>query len=330
MTPLKKRLLLYGILVPAGAALAFFLASREDPLLFRPIPPPPPLEGILETTLDVLPDDPIRMDLNPCDTIFTRAIMKDRIWESKDTHWLLQILREGDTFLDIGANVGYYTLIAAKRVGETGRVYAFEPDPESFAILERNLRINGLSNVTAEQKAVSSGKGILTLYIAPRNKADHRIYKDGDYVATVKVDAVSLDDYFKGNDRPIHAVKIDTQGAEVLILRGMENLLRRNPDAVIFIEFWPHGLKGLGNTGRELLDILKAHDLQIFDLGATSADITELAVADESRLLADFTLENRKFTNLLAVKGRAEHERLSRGSDRKALEDFERRILRRK
>jgi len=328
MTALKKRLLLYGTLIPAGAALVLFLARRADPPPSWPPPPPPPLEGILEITLDVLPDDPIRMDLNPRDSVLTHTLLKHRIWEPRETAWFLHFLRKGDTVLDIGANVGYYTLIAAKRAGEAGRVYAFEPDPESFEILERNLRINGLSNVTAEQKAVSSQKGTLTLYLASRNKADHRIYRHEDSKSAVQVEAVPLDDYFRGHDRRVDVVKIDTQGAEALILKGMEGLLRRNPDAVIFIEFWPHGLKGLGNTGQELLDLLKSHDLLTFDLGASSPDTGDLPPADESRLLADFTPENRRFANLLAVKGRAEYERLSRGSDAKALEDFRRRILR--
>ena len=92
------------------------------------------------------------------------------MWEETETHWFVQSIRPGDVVVDLGANVGYYTILRGKLVGEIGRVYAFEPDPVGFEILRRNVRLNGLHNVVLEQKAVSSKPGLIHLDIprAPR------------------------------------------------------------------------------------------------------------------------------------------------------------------
>lgn len=144
---------------------------------------------------------------------------------------------EGDTFVDVGAHIGYYTIFASKIVGETGKVFAFEPDPTNFALLEKNIKANGCENVIAIQKAVSNKTGTDALYISPDNSGDNRIYDSDLGWKTVDVETVRLDDYFKDYDTDIRFVKIDVQGVEGSVLQGMKSILQKNDDVMLLIEF---------------------------------------------------------------------------------------------
>jgi FkbM family methyltransferase len=194
-------------------------------------------------------------------------------------------------------------------VGRTGRVYAFEPDPVSFKILDQNVRLNGLKNVILEQKAASSEKGSIELYLAGTNKGDHRIYQTEENRPFVEVDAITLDEYFQNYDGRIDFVKIDTQGAEVLILKGMERLLGSNADIRMAIEFWPYGYCELGGSGEECLDILQSHDFLFFDIDRSDQP-SNLYPVEKAELLTKYTIENKLFTNLFLAKGLAEFKRL--------------------
>jgi len=172
-------------------------------------------------TLNIPGVGPMPLFLNPTDPVITGSILKEGIWEASDTHWFVKAVRPGDVVIDAGANIGYYTVLASKLVGPTGRVYAFEPDPTAFEILQRNVRLNGADNVVAEQKALSNANTTLELFIASDNKGDDRIYQpEGEHRPSIKVPAVRVDDYLKGKVDHVDLVKIDTQGAEAVIHRG--------------------------------------------------------------------------------------------------------------
>ncbi len=232
-------------------------------------------------TLEVERAGELRMFLNPDDRKITPLMLFYRAWEPKETRWFVQGLREGDLVVDVGANVGYYTLIASRIVGPEGRVYAFEPDPVSFALLERNVRLNGLSNVVLEPKAVSNVPEPIRLYLAPENKGDHRIYQpSGEDRPFVDVDAVVLDEYFADRRADIDFVKIDTQGAEIVILRGMRKILQQSRGLRMALEIWPGALADFGHEPQELLDILQSAGFRLFGLdGRPESPLRELEVA---------------------------------------------------
>ena len=138
---------------------------------------------------------PTALYTNPADSTIRTVLERDQVWEDLETRWILHTIRAGDVFVDVGANIGYYTVIAAKIVGDQGHVYAFEPDPTSFAILKANVERNGLANVTLEQKALSNEPGSLRLFLAHQNKGDHRIFdEDGAARPFLDVEALRLDD----------------------------------------------------------------------------------------------------------------------------------------
>lgn len=290
------------VVVVAALVAAGLLATGDRALRLDYALQAAALRHAAVATLRVGPDgEGIPMFLNPSDRVITPQV-RAGLFEVVETAYLPRILRPGDTFVDVGANVGYYTLLAAKLVGEGGRVFAFEPDPESFALLERNVRLNGFDNVVLERKAASNEAGTLRLYLAPENKGDHQIYPSrGEEREFVEVEAVTLDAYFADVPGRVDFVKIDTQGAEMAILEGMAGLLES--DAIVLsVEFWPYGLREFGSDAPALLDFLLDRDFRLFDYRSTEVG--------PEWLLHRYPVDEEVFTNLLAVKGRAEVERL--------------------
>ena len=120
----------------------------------------------------------VKAYLDPTDRVMTPYDSGDReLGDRRDRLVDPDLVKPGDTIVDAGANFGYYTIIGSPLVGDKGKVYAFQPDPTNFELNQRNVRLNGLTNVVLEQKALSNRKGTLKLYIAGENKGDHRIYQ---------------------------------------------------------------------------------------------------------------------------------------------------------
>lgn len=181
----------------------------------------------------------------------------NREYEPCETKCCLSQLQQGDVVLDIGANIGYYTLLFARRVGPGGHVFAFEPEPNNFALLTKNVQMNGYTNVTLVNKAVSNTNGRLGLFISKGNNADHRVYDSQDGRDSVEVESVRLDDYLADFTRAVNFIKMDIQGAVYAAAQGMTSLLRKNPDIVLVTEFWPLGILRSGSEPRAFLELLR-------------------------------------------------------------------------
>jgi len=107
------------------------------------------------------------------------------VWEEHETALFKQLVKKGMVVVDLGAYIGYYTLIAAKIVGETGKVFAFEPEPHNYDLLVKNIEVNGYKNVIPVQKAVSNKTGTTYLALNPENKAGDWIcdfHQGGEYI----------------------------------------------------------------------------------------------------------------------------------------------------
>lgn len=188
------------------------------------------------------------------------------IYEPFETELIKKEIKPGDVVLDIGANIGYYTLIFAKLVGGNGKVYAFEPDPTNFTLLNKNVEINGYENVVLVPKAVSNRSGKLKLYLSETNKGDHRIYNSYDGRKFVEIEGVKLDEYFKDYSGKIDLIKMDIQGAESIALQGMSELLKKNKSVKILSEFCPLYLKGAGTEPSEYLKLLLEHGFKLYEI----------------------------------------------------------------
>ncbi|MBN1421928.1 MAG: FkbM family methyltransferase [Planctomycetes bacterium] len=183
--------------------------------------------------------------------------------ERYQTELFEQEVRPGDVVIDIGANIGYYTLLAAGRAGESGEVIAFEPDPRNFAHLKRNVRLNGYRNVTLHKKAVSDRTGAGKLHLSETNWGDHRIFAAGPERPSIGIEIVRLDDLLPAYRGRIRVVKMDIQGGEGLALRGMRELLDGEDRLALMVEFSPEGLRETGVDPTEVLDSLRALGLSI-------------------------------------------------------------------
>ncbi|MDP4011166.1 MAG: FkbM family methyltransferase [Candidatus Roizmanbacteria bacterium] len=237
-----------------------------------------------------------KMFLDVSDTL---GLSLNGSYEKFETELVKKEVQRGDVVLDIGANIGYYTLIFAKLVGEKGKVYAFEPDPTNFKLLKKNVLINGYKNVIFVQKAVSQKNGIVKLYLCDDNKGDHRIYDSGDDRDFLEIESIKLDDYFCGKNRKINFIKMDIQGAEGLALQGMTDILKRNDELKIISEFWPIGLKRAGTTPSSFLKLLLDHGFKLNELNEKNKMIIQIT---RQELLEKYKVSEESYTNLLCTR----------------------------
>jgi FkbM family methyltransferase len=163
-------------------------------------------------------------------------------------------VRDGMTVLDIGANIGFHTLILAKLVGKTGKVFAFEPSQRLFDILHKNIKHNQFSNITAIKSAVSNQNGKTKLFINEHSNCNNKLFDNGSDKYE-EVDLLTIDTYLKGETK-IDFIKIDIEGAEALAFQGMmETIKKWKP--IIYSEFVPRNIKRYGTHAKDMLESLE-------------------------------------------------------------------------
>ena len=146
-------------------------------------------------------------------------------------------MKAGDVFYDIGANVGFFSVLGARLVGTSGFVYAFEPVPENATYVRRNLDLNKFTHCEVIEQAVSARSGSEQLWVAEYSggAALATAARPPDAKTRIDVDVVSIDDFvFEQHARPPAVVKIDVEGAEIAVLRGMSRVLREVRPVVIY------------------------------------------------------------------------------------------------
>ncbi len=240
-----------------------------------------------------------QMFFDPDDTVVSKQLSERGGFEAFETEVLRDAIRPGDTVLDIGANIGYYTLQFAQLVGDEGRVFAFEPDPRNFELLQRNVRQNRYQNVTLVHAAATSSAKTVRLYQNAINRGDHRTYDSSEGRQWVDVDGVVLDEFFANVDGTIDFIKMDIQGSEASALGGMKTLLQKNPGVQLVTEFWPRGLHLSGDEPRAFLQTLLdvGFEIQVIEDAAE-----QLVPLDVDQLLEQLPIERDTdllFTNLL-------------------------------
>ncbi len=219
-------------------------------------------------------------------------------YEPFETEILKREARPGQVVVDAGANIGYYTLVLARAVGERGRVFAFEPVGSNLRLLETNVELNAYENVTLVQKAVTDRTGLAQIHLSTVCGGDHTLYVAGKHWPSVTVETTSLDDYFRSYPGKIDLVKMDVEGAEGYVLRGMERELDANREMKIITEFWPYGLQKSGIRPQEFLDSLVDSGFELFRVDERS----RLLVRSSPReLTRSFTPEFWNYTNLLCL-----------------------------
>lgn len=149
----------------------------------------------------------------------------------------------GDNIVIVGANVGFYTQILSKLVGEKGKVYSFEPDNDNFKLLKKNCL--GLKNVILEKKAVGEKNGYIKLYKSNSLNTDHQSFDIGEGRTFIKIKCVKLDSYFASKVK-INLIKVDIQGYDYFAFKGMKKILKSNKKIIFMSEMWPYALNHVG------------------------------------------------------------------------------------
>jgi FkbM family methyltransferase len=196
---------------------------------------------------------------------------------------LLENLNKGDIFIDVGAYIGYYSVIAAnvvKDVGDSGKVVAFEVHPETYEMLKKNFAINEYKNCIAENIALSNEEGSFKLFTAKRGISSGSLFSvEGIHMASyITVKATTLDHYCENHNLAPNLVKMDVEGAEYIALLGMQKVIDLYHPKFI-IELHPQHLEQQGISLQVLFDFLKKRGYQIGlidESGVKSYPISEL------------------------------------------------------
>ncbi|AJZ75115.2 hypothetical protein SU86_000475 [Candidatus Nitrosotenuis cloacae] len=189
--------------------------------------------------------------------------------ELLETKVIRQHVKKDMIVADLGANLGFYTMLSASLVGSKGKVYAFEPFLHNANLITASAELNQFSNVIVVNSAVADTNGETTLFLSPYYSSEHSLF-DFHYTTgakstheTTKIKMTTLDEYLENTkNEKLDFIKMDIEGSEGNAIKGMTKALTINENITLLTEFWPNALK---NAGVEPIDYLK----KISELGFT-------------------------------------------------------------
>jgi FkbM family methyltransferase len=194
-----------------------------------------------------------RMLVSPREGGINRDLFLYKKREPLCTEYLIHssILKRGSIVLDIGANMGYYVLLESQLVGKTGKVYAVEPVSSTFELLEKNMQLNNVSNVSAFKFAFGEKADYSEIYLCKESNlcAMNKKTVGGKIVGKQKVPVKTVDDFFKGKDGP-NFIRMDVEGYEYQIFKGMTETLKGNVRILVELHY-----------GRQFIDPEKMDEL---------------------------------------------------------------------
>jgi len=215
------------------------------------------------------------MYVNMADKGLTPALVTMGVYEPTETKLFKKIVKEGMVVLDLGANIGYYTLIAARIVGGKGKVYAFEPESDNYKLLLKNIEVNGFNNVIPIQKAATNNNGKIDFFKNNVNFGSHSICNLENTEKTT-VDTVKIDDFL---NEKVDVIKMDIEGGEFLALEGMKKVIEKSKEVTLFTEFNPTLIKNTNKDPNEFIAILKRAGFEIFFINTETEELEGLNMA---------------------------------------------------
>lgn len=202
------------------------------------------------------------------------------VFEPFETELFARCIRDSMTVVDVGANVGYYSLLAARRVGNSGRVFAIEANPTVYSMLLQNISVNDYQKIIPINRCVSnlSGQARFRIDRAVAGESGMLPRCEAERQDTITVDTGTLDDLLP--DGTVHVLKIDIEGAEGLALMGASRLLR-NCRPQIFMEFVPALLTKMGTPPADVLGMIKQHGYSIYLIDEKGRTLQTIVDKDE-------------------------------------------------
>jgi len=257
---LAVRLLRLPALVPFGRIRAWLYRSLSWPLVLG-----------LHTDQEVTVARGSRMRVRT-DDLVGRVLAISGVWEPNVTAAFERALAPGDVCLDIGAHIGYYTLLAARLAGSGGHVYAFEPHPANYARLCLNVELNGFENVTVVERAVGPETRRVELYEGPA--ANSGLATLSPELAaktrpgrTLRVDIGPVTAAVPETDlKRVRVIKIDVEWYELEVLRSLTPVLELDQPLSVLLEWTPH--RGAPDAAVHLLDVCRSHGFTVHRLAS--------------------------------------------------------------
>jgi FkbM family methyltransferase len=276
---------------------------------------PKPLKALANAILlHIIPDSikvgPAILHLDRSDPVVSGALTL-RVFELSEQALFAKYLHGDMTLVDIGANLGLYTVISMHLLDSCGRIVAFEPHPITYEFLQKNVAANQTNNrpsprVYTFNLAATPEPSRQELRLNPENRGDNRMYH-GTYQGkmeewdTLPVEGRPVDDVLAelGIDE-VNFVKIDIQGYEQKAISGFQKTLARSKNVILLSEFWPKGLQEAGGSATEYLQMLTNLGFTLYALNEKPyGSVTPLE--DWNALIA--SLPERKYTDIVGVKG---------------------------
>lgn len=219
-----------------------------------------------------------------------------RHFEIKEREFLNSFLRDRDIFIDVGSNLGLFTLIASRKIGPTGRAFAFEPSPLTFARLEENVQLNGLANVHCVNAALSDHSGVDDFTQSEDGFAAWNSFAAptrGEHLSTVPVKVITWDEFAKqqGLVGRVTMMKIDVEGWESRVIQGARLCLSRDDAPLLQVEFTDEAAQAAGTSCGALYAALEGLGYKMYSYDPETRGI-----------ISEPLRKQYPYANLLAVK----------------------------
>jgi len=214
------------------------------------------------------------------------SIYRTGTYEKGTLFIMRNILKEGDVFVDVGANIGLMSIFASLIVKETGKTIAFEPNPETMKILESNIELNHISNIETSNYAVGEKREQSRVYEHwESNRGSASLIKPDIETTSYDVNVIALSDYFR-KDQTIHVIKIDIEGYELLALKGARSILAGKSPPMLIVECSETRENAFGEGLDKLYDYLKKiNQYRLFKPTADKSKVSKLIeIADRTEL----------------------------------------------
>ena len=231
------------------------------------------------------------------DTVISDRLMNEGVWELGSTIVFKKYAKKSQLIVDVGANIGYYTIIAASVMKKYGKVIAFEPSNANYSLLNKTVLENKQDNIVLVKKAVGDFASTAYLYSGSSNSGDKKTYKTSIKDSKEKIEIMTLDDYFSNNEK-IDLMKIDIEGFEVRAFEGGKKLLKDRRIKVIISELRPESLEMAGDNWYRYIELLEKSGFNIFDIEEETGKIFKFS---KEKISEDYNNDKHLTVNILAV-----------------------------
>lgn len=260
------------------------------------------------------------MILDRTDLDFSRQVMMlgKYATESHESEIFEKQLKKDHIVLDIGANIGYYSLLARSIVGSNGKIFSFEPAKENVKLIKKSIEQNKFENIIVVEAAVSDHNGYGELFLSPYYKSEHSLfeyhYSSGEHKGkSQKIKVVTVDSFLEQlGDLTVDIIKMDVEGSEKKVLSGMKKTIEFNKKISVITEFWPQGFKNADVDSKEFLEILISSGFTLYHIDEFLQKTYQVTIKEMLKIVkereknpVEKTKENqpgRWYTNILCIK----------------------------